>query len=175
MVALVYDHLSIVCDNVVYALLAVQTLNHGHINFSCQFAFCSSADVTNRFRITVEKDADLSLPLFKQRLCVHNDQGAALAFGDQVGSKYGFSKARRSHDNAVDIFEYGFCGLLLCVAQFTGEVDFDDVPRVSQILDFKFAVMLLQQIPYIANTPTWQADVCSFVLDAGDDASFLVR
>jgi hypothetical protein len=106
---------------------------------------------------------------------VHDDQGAALAVGDQIGSKYGFSKARWSHDNAIVIFEYGFCGLLLCVAQFTGEVDLNDVPRVSQILDFKFTVIFLQQIPNIANTPSWQADVISFVLDSGDDASFLVR
>ncbi len=165
--ALVNDHLSIFGDDVVYRIFAGEALNHGDIDLSSKLAL-STANLTDRFGMAAKKDPDLRFPLFQQRLSVYQDQGIALALGDQVGAKDGLPETGWGHDHAIIVLGYAFCCLALGFSQFAEERHFDRFTRVSQVFQLEMALVFLEQHLHIAQAPARQADVLFMIFGTGD-------
>jgi len=166
-VALVNDHLTILSNEVIHRFFAGQALDHGDIDLSRQLTL-STANLTDRFGIAAQKDADLRSPLLQQRLPVYQDYGVALALGDQIGAKDSIPETRWGHDHTVVVFDYG--PLVLGIGQFAEEACVYGIAQLSLVFQLRAALVFLEQQLHIVQTPSRQTDVLSVIFGAGDHA-----
>ena len=101
---------------------------------------------------------------------MYEDQGIALARGDQLGAKDCFPEAGWCHDNAIVMGDHGLCCLALGFGQFTDKRRFDRFAYVSQVFQLKVALVFLEYSPHVVQTSARQADVFAVIFGAGDHA-----
>jgi len=70
--ALVNNQVSVVCNNIIDDAFPVQGLNSSEINDPSR-TILPTADLAYQFGINIEKLRDTLLPLFQQRLSIHQD------------------------------------------------------------------------------------------------------
>lgn len=130
MVTLVDDDQAVLGDNIGHAVLAGQALDHGDVDLAGQFAF-AGAKLTDGSLISTQEESNLGSPLVEQWLPVYQDQGAASALSDQIGTQHGLPETRRRDQHAGLVEEHGVCRLTLYAGQLPDDCRFNGGARDS--------------------------------------------
>ena len=102
----------------------------------------------------------------QMRLSVDEDQGAALALGDQIGAKNSLAETRWGDYDAIIVGQYSFCCLLLGIGQLSEERRFDWITRNSHVVQVQVTPILLEQHSNAVCTSARQADVLFVIVGA---------
>ena len=135
-VTLIDDDMAVGGDNVIDLVLANETLDHGNIQATIWFAL-STTDLTNILGLEVQKECELSNPLFEELGAVNKNKRVSPPPRNQICADNGFTRARWGDEHADIVVRHGLDDLLLDCGQLTVEVDFDLVPVEAFVLNRK--------------------------------------
>jgi hypothetical protein len=123
-VALVDDHVAVVCGQLIDRAVADQALDHGHVDPAGDTAL-PAPDLPDRLRLHAEEHRELRPPLIEQRLAVDQHQRAAPASRGEVGTHDRLTCSRRRHEHPGIVCQELLDGVLLDRRQLTVKAGFD--------------------------------------------------
>ncbi len=112
MVALIDDHLTVVCDDIFDLLLPDEALDHCHVQFAIA-GLLACSDLADLLRLDAEEQGELCQPLVQERSPMHQDKRAASSLRHEVRANNRFTDAGRRHEHSDVVLEQCSCGFLL--------------------------------------------------------------
>jgi len=94
-VALIYNQIAVLADEVVDHMFMTQALSHRHVDLPGRLML-AAANLPNLLRCQAQELAQCFNPLVEQLLAMNDHQGVDPALRDQVSGDHCFAKSRRS-------------------------------------------------------------------------------
>ena len=98
MVALIYDYVTVLGDQLVDIVPLDEALDHGDVEGAVVLAMATT-DPADLLLVDVEEHGELCDPLLEQWLAVNQNQGVAPARYDQVGAEHSLANAGGSNED----------------------------------------------------------------------------
>jgi hypothetical protein len=99
MMALIDDHLAVLCYEVLHLAFALETLNQRDVNLACSPLF-ASADLPDSRHWQVKVKCQAFAPLVKQLLPVHDDERVDRPLSDDSRCQHRLAECRWRTDDA---------------------------------------------------------------------------
>lgn len=172
--ALVYNEMAIVSNQIVNNALAHQTLEQGNIQHAGRFpaTAADSADALGRHAKKRGKSFD---PLLLKLSAMDKNQRVDAALSDEPCRQNRLPERSGGGQDTCIMGEHRLCGQLLLGPQLALEGCVQRLPWISFIVDDGLDLQYRKKLDHIIKATARQADVFGMVFRAGDDARLVVR
>src|ERR1035438_145872 len=130
----IHNDVTVICDQVVHNLFAVQALNDGNINYTT-CASPTTANLTNAFDRQIKKCREPLAPLIQQLPPMDENKCVHFPFGNKPCRDDGFPEGCRCAQDTVVGCKHGIGGGLLFGAKLPVEIRLNRVANKSLIVE----------------------------------------
>jgi hypothetical protein len=173
-VALVYDEMAIVGDEVGDCAFSNEALDECDVDFSRGFA-SAAADASEDILRRIQKGFEPRGPLLEELLAVDEDERVDPAGSYQPSSKNGFPKSSSGGENSTIVGKHGLRSDLLIGSEHALELEFQRTALLAFVSDNGRNSEVIEKFKKVVETASREADVGRMVFGTRDDAGLVVR
>ena len=166
--ALVDDHVTVGCDDVVDGPIAHEALEHGHVEAAGGRPL-PAADLPDPLRGQPEEQRELRHPLIEQRLAMYEDKRAPTTGRSEVDADDGLPHAGWGHEHTEVMRKQGLRCLLLGFGQMPVETRLQRFTEDALIVEPEANSVVGEQVPQVADAASRESNVSRVLLGTRDD------